>query len=115
MLTIHLQEFHDVGGDRISGRRTLPIILGPVGQLRLRYGTGVLVGTCGIIAVTQSAVHCKEVIFVAGFFFLAAWTLALRTMFWKSEKDDEITYRSYYYYAFFSLVIYLNQRELAMF
>ena len=112
MLTIHLQEFHDVKGDRIAGRRTLPIILGPVGQLRLRYGTGILVGTCGIIAVGQSANHCKEVILVAGFFFLVAWTVTLRTMCWNSEKDDEITYRSYHHYAFFSLVIYVTQLEL---
>lgn len=37
--TIHVQGFHDIEGDRASGRRTLPIVLSPAGLVRLRQLT----------------------------------------------------------------------------
>ncbi|KAB8203960.1 UbiA prenyltransferase family [Aspergillus parasiticus] len=54
MSTIHLQEFHDIQGDRISGRRTLPLVLGPVGRTRLRIATAIFI-CCGGMWVLASA------------------------------------------------------------
>ncbi|KAJ5617017.1 hypothetical protein N7537_002131 [Penicillium hordei] len=44
-LTIHIQEFHDVEGDRQQKRQTLPLILPPKAVDLLRAGTGLLIIT----------------------------------------------------------------------
>ncbi|KAK8022458.1 UbiA prenyltransferase family protein [Apiospora rasikravindrae] len=47
MGTVHVQEFHDLEGDRKSDRKTLPMLLSPRGLRRLRAGTSVYIVAFG--------------------------------------------------------------------
>jgi 4-hydroxybenzoate polyprenyltransferase len=49
LLTIHLQELHDVEGDRLMKRRTLPIILSARGIRNLRMATAAFLIGCSTV------------------------------------------------------------------
>ncbi|KAG2019163.1 hypothetical protein GB937_005456 [Aspergillus fischeri] len=48
MATVHVQEFHNVDGDRRTGRKTLPLLLATRGVIRLRQATAMalIAGSC---------------------------------------------------------------------
>lgn len=111
MLSIHLQEFHDMEGDAASGRNTLPLILGPVGRTRLRNATSFFLCTWGVGVLAWSCAfdepHRKPLYFcIAALHAISAFILAFRTSWLKTKEDDEQTYRLYYYIALFTLTVY---------
>jgi 4-hydroxybenzoate polyprenyltransferase len=48
-VTIHMQDFHDVEGDRAAGRKTLPIVLSVLQLVQLRRFTAVLTVTAAMM------------------------------------------------------------------
>lgn len=59
-VTIHVQDFHDIEGDRRSGRRTLPIVLSPLQLIRLRQITAMLMIAAGLLFVALGVWLCRD-------------------------------------------------------
>ncbi|KAI1174482.1 UbiA prenyltransferase family-domain-containing protein [Nemania sp. FL0916] len=114
--TIHVQEFHDMEGDRESGRKTLPLILGSAGCSRLRIATASFL-CCGGLWVLASSFGPGDFRLTSTLFATAvlhgisAMILAYRTTRLTSRQDDEQTYRIYYYIALSHLILFSAQKE----
>ncbi|KAG1844924.1 hypothetical protein DFJ58DRAFT_801613 [Suillus subalutaceus] len=87
LLTIHAQDFADVDGDRMSGRRTLPIIT-PKGS-RI-YMLCVLPLFSFALASFWSLGPLSTVLFV----FMGSW-VGIRYFIFRDEICDQSTYRLY--------------------
>ncbi len=110
-LTIHLQEFHDMEGDRASGRKTVPLTFGPGRHTRVRNATALCVCSWGLGVLIWSwashELYHRPVDFcVAALHAISSFLLAFRTTKLKTRGDDERTYRLYYYIALFTVGIY---------
>ena len=101
-LTIHLQEFHDVEGDRASGRRTLPLVLNKQDMRCVRKVTAAfIVASTGFVLATSLEARSRlggcigMLIFASGLFGLSIVT-AWRVVQGSSATMDEKTYRKFY-------------------
>jgi 4-hydroxybenzoate polyprenyltransferase len=113
MATVHVQEFHDVDGDRRTGRKTLPLLLTTKGVIRLRQATAtvLITGSCMFLAWGWSnrgpgkflnlhlSGHCRLQPDSARLFVISP----------KSKRMDEITYKYCYISIFLFLQVYLVQ------
>jgi 4-hydroxybenzoate polyprenyltransferase len=109
LFTIHLQEFHDVEGDRLMKRQTLPIILSARGIRNLRMATAAFLIGCSTVMLlwTMSCQGVRPDRFICWISLLqhsAAWNVASRTMYSTSAHMDEMTYRKHYYFSFFTIM-----------
>lgn len=112
-LTIHVQDFHDVEGDRALGRRTLPIVLSPLGVLRLRTLTAVLAIAAGISFVVLGVRLCRDD-YTASVGVLAAVQLAggsaTGLYFWlaRTAAQGETTYKLFHIPTALVIIAYLS-------
>lgn len=112
-LTIHIQDFHDIDGDRAIGRRTLPIVLTPQGIRRLRMLTAVLVIGGSVLFVVLGARLCKHD-YTVWFGVLATLQLiggsATGVCFWlaRTPAQGEATYKLLYIPTALVIVAYLS-------
>jgi 1,4-dihydroxy-2-naphthoate octaprenyltransferase len=112
--TVHVQEFHDVDGDRRTRRKTLPLLLTTKGVIRLRQATAMVLitGSCMFLAWGWS--NCGPGKFLNLHLFgtlqvIAGLGTAIRLISPKSKRMDEITYKYCYISIFLFLQVYLVQ------
>ncbi|KAJ5240564.1 uncharacterized protein N7469_002155 [Penicillium citrinum] len=113
MVTIHIQEFHDVEGDRVTGRKTLAVILSSTAQEWLRRMTALFFVGCGGFVFARSIGRPVDLLCTAALHFVAVCVVAFRTTHLKTRIDDEWTYRYYYYASSFLLIAHIYQLDLA--
>jgi 4-hydroxybenzoate polyprenyltransferase len=100
MGTLHIQEFHDLEGDRMSDRKTLPMLLSPPALKSLRVGTSIFVflfsSSLSFTGYRWMARHCL-ITPACVLQQLLSCILAYRIWTSKSPYGDKITYHAYYY------------------
>ncbi|RLL95637.1 hypothetical protein CFD26_104857 [Aspergillus turcosus] len=112
--SIHLQEFHDVDGDRVAKRRTLALELTAKGRKRLRLATSVfLVVSSSVISLWTWSL-CRLArgyvpMFTGGVHLCLACLMAVQILRSESKEMDRALYFGSYHSAGFTLVIHLAQ------
>jgi 4-hydroxybenzoate polyprenyltransferase len=98
MATIHIQDFRDVEGDRKTGRKTLPVILGPSALVLTRRVTAGILWSfatiIGVLGVRQS--NGRLVPFLAAVQFMGAMATGVRMLRAESWMEAERTYKLFY-------------------
>jgi 4-hydroxybenzoate polyprenyltransferase len=112
-LTIHVRDFHDVEGDRALGRRTLPIVLSPLGIQRLRILTAFVAIGVGTSFVVLGVRVCRDdytafVGILAGFQLLGGSAMGLRFLLATSAAQSETTYKLFYVPTSLTIITYLS-------
>ncbi|KAL6788580.1 UbiA prenyltransferase family domain-containing protein [Trichoderma sp. SZMC 28012] len=110
MGTMHIQEFHDLEGDRKSERKTLPMLLSDRGIKVLRAGTSLFVlafGTC--LCYIGYTVMDKDIRILPLCILqqLLSSVLAYRIYASDGPAMDKKTYRVYYYGAVLAILLCL--------
>ena len=114
--TVHLQEFHDVEGDRKIGRKTLPIVLGKMGLVWLRGATAVFLvvsSVVGLMMALWAHWHRGGALGVCSFsavLFGFSVKVARRVWEGRTPQEDERTYRKFY--LPFAILLYAFQAQL---
>lgn len=108
--TIHIQDFHDVDGDRRVGRRTLPVILEGSTLVLVRRGTAKFLVLFAIIAAIfgyQTSESWKALLFAA---LQLAGAIATSLCLSRTEslEESERTYKLFYVPAGLILAVYLS-------
>ncbi|KAK0215513.1 UbiA prenyltransferase family [Armillaria fumosa] len=85
LTTIHAQDFQDVPGDRIQGRKTLPIVAPTASRISMIL---LLMWSMWLGAISQTAV-------AQGFLILAAIVVGGRFMLFRTVHADHISYILY--------------------
>jgi 4-hydroxybenzoate polyprenyltransferase len=101
MCTAHIQDFHDVEGDRRSaGKKTLPMLLSPQRLKVLRAGTATYIiayGASLLYAGYQVRDRGALVVSVSMLHQVMACILAFRIWGSTSPTMDKATFQKYYY------------------
>ncbi|KAF3904803.1 hypothetical protein ABW20_dc0104024 [Dactylellina cionopaga] len=114
ILSIHIQDFSEVQGDRAANRKTLPIILSQKGMIYLRIWTAsfFILSSLGALMwgyVEFQSSHRFNTVMVTGIFqLIMALPVAIRTLTGEGKQIDKRTYNLYYFLALFSLIIHLS-------
>lgn len=85
--TYHAQDFRDVRGDRLIGRKTLPIVFPSIARPSVSFG--VLSWTIYLCSVW------KLDIFTAAVFFLVACIVSGRFVLLQEVKEDKVSFHWY--------------------
>jgi 4-hydroxybenzoate polyprenyltransferase len=110
LATIHIQDFHDVEGDRKIGRKTLPVVLKGSTLEMVRRGTAqflVLFSTFAAVFGYQNS-ESRTVLLFAAFQLVGAIATSLRLLRTESLEESERTYKLFYVPAGLVLVTYLS-------
>ncbi|RAL03365.1 UbiA family prenyltransferase, partial [Aspergillus ibericus CBS 121593] len=116
-MTIHIQEFQDMEGDRHAGRKTLPLVLCPKGQFWLRVATAVFIGATPVVSIAlfRSCLLSSWTMLSPGLLLLALChllsmlTVAVRLVTLPFKEADKATYKYYYILAtYLMLHMYAN-------
>lgn len=119
-VTIQIQEFHDVAGDRLTGRRSLPVILGERGIMLVRQLT------CGILVVSNAAFlmwgmklsigsPSRLTILAVGYLQMVLGAIVgLRVMLSTSAQMDKTTYHYWYTLLFWIMILYVTLLDTVM-
>ena len=110
LATIHIQDFHDVEGDRKIGRKTLPVVLEGSTLETVRRGTAqflVLFSTLAGIFGYQNSENWTVVLFAA-LQLAGAIATSLRLLRTESLEESERTYKLFYVPAGLVLVTYIS-------
>ncbi|KAK8123774.1 hypothetical protein PG999_003692 [Apiospora kogelbergensis] len=110
MGTIHVQEFHDVEGDRKSGRKTLAVLLSPRGLRVLRTGTALSITAFGAGLAFLGFQKMDQHVFIGPVSVLqlvSSAVLAYRVWASNSPEMDRVTYQVYYYIPVLFILIAL--------
>jgi 4-hydroxybenzoate polyprenyltransferase len=112
-MTIHVQDFHDFEGDRARGRRTLPIVLSPLGIQRLRLLTAFVAVGAGILFAVLGVRLCRDdyaasVCFLASFQLLGGSAMGVRFLLATSAAQSESTYKLFYVPTSLAIISYLS-------
>lgn len=95
MATIHLQDFRDIEGDYTTHAVTIPIILSPEGQMKLRKMTAYVLLSADAISILwiwMRAQHASA--FITGLLFhISSSILVFYTLQSCSRHQDRIMYR----------------------
>ncbi|EHK19376.1 uncharacterized protein TRIVIDRAFT_213560 [Trichoderma virens Gv29-8] len=118
MATIHIQEFHDLEGDRKSKRKTLPMLLSDRGINALRTGTSLFVLTFGTCLCYIGYKVMDKDIKIAPMCVLQLFLsciLAYRISTSDGPAMDKKTYHVYYYSVVLAILLCLCliQKQLA--
>jgi 4-hydroxybenzoate polyprenyltransferase len=108
--TIHVQDFHDVEGDRNIGRQTLPVALDESDLVMVRYTTALILVLFAISA-TIFGYRNSEMWTVIPFAVLqlaGAIATGLRLLRTESLDEAERTYKLFYVPTGLALVMYLS-------
>lgn len=100
IVTIHIQEFHDLEGDRQSDRKTLPMLLSDRGLKVLRGGTSIIIIAFGSAILLVGGARLGQNILVVPVCVLQqvlSCVLAYRISASDSVEMDRATYHVYYY------------------
>ncbi|PYI04659.1 hypothetical protein BO78DRAFT_449314 [Aspergillus sclerotiicarbonarius CBS 121057] len=115
--TIHIQEFHDIDGDRKMQRRTLPVVLSSTSSMNmLRRITATLIVASGLCLVLGGCRMCLTpfnftglgLLLTGGFHLLGALAVGVRCVYATSVDMDERTYKVYYILTAYWLVYFLS-------
>ena len=117
--TIHVQDFHDVEGDRASGRRTLPIVLSPVQLVRLRQATAIAtVGAATLFVILGIRLCGDQYNFWIGLFaalqFAGGVATGLYFLRTSSAREGEITYKWLHIPTALLIIAYLSLVNCSM-
>ncbi|PYH81198.1 hypothetical protein BO82DRAFT_375096 [Aspergillus uvarum CBS 121591] len=106
--TIHVQEFHDMDGDRKAGRQTLPLVLDQRGQFWLRGATATLIACTAIsngLRVDYATVSLEPALLLLGLcHLLSMLTVAVRLVKLPFKEADKVTYKYYYTLATYTML-----------
>ncbi|PWY75238.1 hypothetical protein BO94DRAFT_605564, partial [Aspergillus sclerotioniger CBS 115572] len=112
LVTIHIQEFHDIDGDRKMQRRTLPVVLSDATSMkRLRRATATLIAAGGVGLFIWGWVKCRMgvgLLLTGVFHLLGALAVGVRCVYATSAEMDERTYKVYYILTMYWLVYFLS-------
>lgn len=113
--TVHLQDFHDMTGDKAIGRKTLPLMFPSAGCKALRRVTAafLVVPSLASLAATflgSCSGHFPFLVY-AGFVYFANMA-AFELVTFDSEKGAEELYRGSYHSAAFLLIVHLAQIDI---
>ena len=105
MASIHLQEFHDVDGDKATGRKSLPIILNPRSQVKLRIATAFFLvvysfGVCYFALIANNSRFKLLTHVISVLQAISVLVLSFRVIESKGKRFDEMTYRAYYHITY---------------
>lgn len=121
MGTVHVQEFHDVDGDRKSGRQTLPLLLSEKGVVVLRQVTAAIFIVSSGVFLSWGFNICPggglfDVHFLGLLMAAASLLTAVRVTLGSPETKvwDENTYKFCYVSIFLFLDAYLVQLNRAV-
>lgn len=110
MATVHTQDFHDVEGDRKTGRKTFPVVLGPSGLLFLRRVTTVILWSfaaiSSVLGIRQSNGWLAP--FFAAVQFTGAVATGVRMLRTESLAQAERTYKLFYVPTGLATIAYLS-------
>ncbi|OOG00288.1 hypothetical protein ASPCADRAFT_202168 [Aspergillus carbonarius ITEM 5010] len=115
--TIHIQEFHDIEGDRKVQRKTLPVVLSSAASMMmLRRGTAALIVASGLGLVILGWVKCLVafdlvsvgLLLTGAFHLFGALAVGVRCIYATSADMDERTYKVYYILTAYWLVYFLS-------
>jgi 4-hydroxybenzoate polyprenyltransferase len=117
--TIHVQDFHDVEGDRASGRRTLPIILSPGQLIRLRQVTAAAMVGAATLFVVLGIRFCGErydvwIGILAALQFVGGVATGLYFLRTTTAREGEITYKWLHIPTALLIIAYLSLVNGAM-
>lgn len=108
--TIHIQDFHDVEGDRKIGRRTLPVVLEGSTLMLVRRRTAQFLVWFAILAATFGYQNSESriVLLFAALQLAGAIATSLRLLRTESLGESVRTYKLFYVPAGLVLVMYLS-------
>lgn len=108
--TIHIQDFHDVEGDRKAGRKTLPVVLEESTLVLVRHVTAQFLVLFAILAATFGYRNSESriVLLFAALQLAGAIATGLRFSRTESLDESERTYKLFYVPAGLTLVMYLS-------
>mgnify|MGYP007098513259 CR=1 FL=1 len=115
--TIHIQEFHDVDGDRKMRRKTLPVIYSDASSMKMLRGiTAGLIAVNGLLVILWGWIKCLTsfdlmsagLVLTGMFHVLGALAVGVRCVYGKSADMDERTYKVYYILTAYWLVYFLS-------
>ena len=108
-MTIHVQEFHDMEGDRNTGRQTLPLLLSSRGRFWLRVGTAVMMVMAAVASVTLTGHRCSSlhsVCFLGLCLLLSTSVLSMRLVVLRRKEADKVTYKYFYFLATYIMLLF---------
>jgi 4-hydroxybenzoate polyprenyltransferase len=110
LATIHIQDFHDVEGDRKVGRKTLPLVLEGSTLVLVRHATAQFLVLFAILAAIFGYRNSESriVLLFAALQLTGAIATSLRLFRTESLNESERTYKLFYVPAGLVLVIYLS-------
>lgn len=115
--TIHIQEFHDIDGDRKINRKTLPVLCSSAPSMKMLRGiTAGLIAASGLVVVLWGWIQCLGsfdlmsvgLVLTGMFHLLGALAVGVRCVFARSVGMDERTYKVYYILTAYWLVYFLS-------
>lgn len=117
--TIHVQDFHDVEGDRQSGRRTLPIILSPSQITVLRRATALILVSAAAAFVLLGIQLCQArydiwIAIFASLQFLGGTATALHFAQTSTKQEGENTFKLFHIPTALLIIVYLSLMNNAM-
>lgn len=95
-VTVHLQDFRDIEGDRRVRRRTLPIVLGAAKARGVVAAAVVLMGLVSLVSLLYLAHSAAARLCTAVIVGWHAW-LVVRLLLLRSRESDHRTYKSLCY------------------
>lgn len=113
-VTIHIQEFHDIEGDRIAGRQTLPLLISTRGQIWLRVGTAMVMIMAAVVKVSLAGHHCSSVYpvcYLGLCLLFSTSVLFLRLVMLRHKEADKITYKYFYFLATYFMLLFHAHAE----
>jgi 4-hydroxybenzoate polyprenyltransferase len=116
----HLQEFHDVEGDRVSGKRTLPVVLGQEKIWIMRHVTGWIffIAHAGFLwwglQLAPSSVYQHSIHAVGVIQFKVGMVVGLRVVRSSTVEVDKSTYYYWFIPLFWLLNVYISLLGTAM-
>jgi 4-hydroxybenzoate polyprenyltransferase len=110
LATIHIQDFHDVEGDRKVGRRTLPVVLDGSTLVSVRHATAQFLSLFAIFAAIFGYRNneSRTVLSFAALQLAGAIATSLRLLRTESLEESERTYKLFYVPAGLILAMYLS-------
>ena len=111
--TIHMQDFHDVEGDRAAGRKTLPIVLSALQLGHLRRFTAALTVVAAMLFVGLGVQRCEgsydlSIGVLASLQFVGGCATAARFLMDETANQGEMTYKRFHVPTALAIIVYLS-------
>jgi 4-hydroxybenzoate polyprenyltransferase len=119
-LIIQIQEFHDVEGDRIAGKRTLPLVLGETKVWLMRYATcWLFFATHALfllwgLVLAQSSSWSRGIYAAGAMQVILGAAVGLRVIWSDSMAKDRETYFYWLTVLFWMMIVYVSLLSTAM-